>query len=130
MAKITKTNSRRIVEECVEFARRNGGRACQVDRLDRLDRRASPRMLFAHHLCYCPNSTLSEDHTKPARMLDISLGGIGLWCREVLTEGMVIHVRLPVLYGKTAWVRGRVIHCSPDDAQHYRVGIAFILDQD
>ncbi len=130
MARITKTNSRRIVEECVDCARRNGGRACQVDRLDRADQRASLRMFSAHHVSYCPNSTLSEDHTKTARMLDISLGGIALWCCEVLTEGMVIHVRLPLLHGKTAWVRERVIRCSPDDAQHYWVGIAFILDQD
>ncbi len=128
MAKTTNTDSRRIVEECVEFARRNGGRACQVDRLDRADRRASLRMFSAHHAWYCPNSTLSEDHTKLARMLDISLGGILLWCREALTEGTVIHVCLPLLYGQTAWVRGRTIYCNPDDAQHYRIGIVFILD--
>ncbi|MCK4850316.1 MAG: PilZ domain-containing protein [Phycisphaerae bacterium] len=130
MAKTPKTNSRRIVEECVEFARRNGGRACQVGRLDRPDRRASLRMGFAHYVCYCPNSTLSEDHTKPARMLDISLGGIVLWCCEAVTEGIVIHVRLPLLDGKTAWVRGRVVRSSPDDVEHYWVGIAFILDRD
>ena len=129
MAKKTKISSRRIVEECVEFARRNGGRACQVNRLDRVDRRASLRMFFAHHVCYCPTQALFEDDAKPARMLDISLGGMVLWCREFLTEGMVIHVRLPLLHGETAWVRGRVIRCRPDDPQHYWVGIAFILDQ-
>ena len=119
-------NSRRIVEECVEFARRNGAITPEIDQIDR---RTWPRMLFMHQLRYCPNSTLSEDHAKPAKMLDISLGGVGLWCREALTEGTVIHVRLPLLDRKTAWVRGRVIYCHPE-VQDYLAGIAFILDQD
>lgn len=119
-------NSRRIVEECIEFARHNG---VSTPEIDQIDRRTWPRMLFIHQLRYCPKSTLSEDHTEPAKMLDISLGGIGLWCHEALTDDTLIHVRLPLLDGKTAWVKGRVVHCRPD-AEDYRVGVAFILDQD
>ena len=119
-------NSRRIVEECVEFARRNGAGTPEIDQFDQ---RAWPRMLFTHQLRYCPSSKLSEDHTKPAKMLDISLGGMGLWCCEALAEGTVIHVRLPLLDGKIAWVRGRVMYCQPE-VEHYQAGLAFILDQD
>jgi hypothetical protein len=62
-------------------------------------------------------------------MLDVSLGGIGLLCREGLAEGMQINIRLPQLDGKAAWMKGKVAYSRPE-AEHYRVGIAFILDQD
>ena len=122
-------SSRRIAEECVEFARQNGACPSQEDPTVLVNRRATLRIAFAHHLVYSPHSTLSEDCIKPARMVDVSLEGIGLLCCEGLTEGKQIHVRLPQLAGKTAWVKGRVAHSRPED-EHYRVGIAFILDQD
>ncbi len=118
-------SSREIVEECVELARCKCHNAVQVDQLER---RATPRMLFTPPLRYCTHFVLSKEHSKPARMLDVSLGGVGLWCREALTEKMEIYVRLPLLDGKTAWVRGRVAYCRPD-AEHYRAGIAFVLDE-
>ena len=119
-------DSRRIVEECVELGRRNGAEIIQIDRMDR---RVTPRMLFSHQLRYCPSSPLSEDDTKPAFMLDISLGGIGLLCCEALPAGTEVHVRLPLLDGKTAWVKGRVVYCHPD-VEDYKAGIAFIFNQD
>ena len=132
MAEATKitpvVDSRRIVEEFVEFAERNGARAYQVDRKDRTDRAATVRMLFIHPLRYCTNSILSEDQNKPAQMLDVSPEGVGFWCCETLTEGMVIHVCLPLLDGSSAWVKGKVIYCHPE-VEHYRAGIAFIFDQ-
>ena len=113
MAETTETtpvvNSRRLVEEYVEAVRRTGARVCQTGQTDRADQRATPRLLARDCLLYCPSPTLSHDCTRPARMLDVSLGGIGLLCFEALTEGMGIHVHLPLLAGKTAWVRGRVI---------------------
>ncbi len=120
---------RKLVEECLEAVRRTGARVCQMGQTNRANQRATPRLLATHCLLYCPSPTLSEDYTRPARMLDISLGGIGLRCFESLTEGMLIHVRLPLLDGKTAWVAGRVIYCMPSE-EHYRAGIAFILEQD
>ena len=94
-----------------------------------MERRATPRILFTHPIRYSSDSVLSEDHTRPARMLDISLGGIGFWCRETLAEDTVIHICLPLLGGKTAWVKGTVIYCRPN-VEHYRAGIAFILNED
>ena len=119
-------SSRRIVEECVEFVRHNGQGAVQFDQMDR---RATPRLFFTHPIRYSPDSVLSEDRTKPAHMLDVSLDGIGIWCCETLMDDTLIHVRLPLLDGKTAWVKGRVVYCRPD-AERYRAGIAFVLDQD
>ena len=118
-------SSPRIVEECVVFAQRNGQSAVQIDQMDR---RATPRILFTHPIRYSPHLVLSEDHTKTARMLDVSLGGMGLLCCETIAEGTVFHAGLPVLDGKTAWVRGAVVYCRPD-AEYYRVGIAFIPDR-
>ena len=120
-------SSLRIVEECVEFARQSGLFASQREQTPPEDRRTTPRMLLAHHLVYSAHSTLSEDSTKAAHMLDVSLGGAGLLCRETLADGMELHVRLPLLDGSTGWVKGGVVYCRPD-AEHYRVGIAFILD--
>ena len=120
------TDSRRIVEECLEFARHSGANVVQIDRMER---RVTPRTFFRHQLRYCARAMFCEDDTKPAHLLDISLGGIGIRCSEALTQGTVIHVRLPLLDGTTAWVKGRVIYCSPDE-EVYRVGIAFIFDQD
>ena len=74
-------------------------------------------MLFIHPLRYCTNSILSEDQTKPAQMLDVSL------------EGMVVHVCLPLLDGSSVWVKGKVIYCHPE-VEHYRAGIAFIFEQE
>ena len=132
MAEITETTpvdvSFKIVEDCVEFARRKGAEPYQVEGIDREDQRATVRMLFTHPLRYCANETLAEDHIKSACTLDISLGGIALWCPEALTVGAVIHVLLPQLDGKNAWVRGRVIYCQPG-IEHYRAGIAFIFGQ-
>ena len=133
MAKTTETtakiNYRKIIGESVEFVRRNGGRVLQLKQTDRLDQRANERILFAHELRYCPCSTLSEDHTRQARMLDISLEGVALLCPKTLAEGFVVHVCLPLPDGKTAWVEGRIIYCIPSE-EHYRVGIAFLLDED
>ena len=133
MAETTETtpvvNSRRKVEEYVEVVRRTGARACQMGQTDRADQRATPRLLARDYLLYGPSPTLSDDYTRPARMLDISLDGIGFLCFEALTEGMVIHVRLPSLDSSTAWVKGRVIYCHPC-AERYRAGIAFIFDQE
>ncbi len=122
-------SSRRIVQECVEFARQNGANASQGDQAALVARRATPRKVFTHHLVYSPHPELSEDCTKPARMLDVSLGGIGLLCCETLAERMEIHIRLPLLDGKNAWVKGKVVYCCPGE-EHYLVGVAFILDQD
>ena len=119
--------SRRIVEQCLEFARPRGVPAAHIDHSGFVDRRATPRILFVHQVHYCPSSTFSEDQAKPVSMLDISLGGVGLRCREALTEGAVIHMRLPSIDGTTGWVKGTVAYCRPD-TEDYRVGIAFILD--
>ena len=119
-------DARKIVEECIEFARRNGALISQVTQRDRMARWTA-RLLFIHPLCYCPCSTLSEDHTKPAYMLNISLAGVGLWCCEALGEGAVIHVRLPGLDGNGAWVKGTVAHCHRE-VGHYQVGVTFILE--
>ena len=120
--------ARKIVEECLEFAKRNGWRMSKTDRIVHSERRATPRTLFTHPVRYCPDSRPSEDHTEPARMLDISLNGIGIWCRETLTGGKLIHLRLPRLDGTTGWVTGRVVYCRPQ-TEHYQAGIAFIFDQ-
>ncbi len=119
------TDSRRIVEQCVKLARRAGADAVQIDRMDR----RTPRILFSQQLRYCANSLLSVDNSKPAYLLDVSLGGIGIWCSETLAQGTVVHVRLPLLDGTTAWVKGRVMYCNPDD-ELYQAGITFIFDQD
>ena len=131
MAETTKitpvVDSRRIVEEFVEFAKRNGARTYQVERTNQNDRWATVRMLFIHPLRYCTNSILSEDQTKPAQMLDVSLEGMGFWCCEALTKGAVVHVRLPLLDGNGAWVKGTVVYCRPEKG-HYRVGVNFIFE--
>ena len=130
MAEPTETtpmiDARKIVEECVEFVRRSGQ---NIIHTEQMEKRAAPRILFTHPIRYSPDSVLSEDRTKPAHMLDVSLGGIGLWCCETLMDDTLVHVRLPLLDGKTAWVKGRVVYCHPD-AERYRAGIAFILDED
>ena len=119
--------SRRIVEQCLEFAWREGVPTDHVDDSCFVNRRAMPRPLLSHRVRYCPSSTLSENQAKPAWMLAINLRGLGLQCREALTEGQVVHVRLPLVDGTTAWVKGTVVYCRPDTEQ-YRIGIAFILD--
>ena len=132
MVETTKTmpvvDARKIVEESVEFARRNGALTNQVVQTDRMSQRAA-RLLFIHPLCYCPSSALSEDDTKPAYMLNISLAGVGLWCCEALGEGTVVHVRLPLLDGNGAWVKGTVVYCRPG-VGHYRIGVTFVFEQD
>ena len=131
MAESTETagaiNSRWVVEECVEFVRRSGARSFQLKQTDRLNRRRELRKQFTHQLCYCPNSILSERHTRPAYMLNINSIGMALLCPKAVAEGMVIHVRLPLLNNRTAWVKGRVIYCM-SGVEHHRVGLAFILD--
>jgi len=122
-------NSRRAVEECVELIRSNRGQLFQADHTDPTDLRSTPRIPFTQHIRYCPCSTLSEDRTRPAQALNISLGGISLCCPRALAEGMVIHVRLPLLDGQTSWVRGRVVYCSLS-IDFYRVGVAFLFDED
>ncbi len=122
-------SSRKIAEECVEFVQQNGACPSQGDPKVLMDRRVAPRMVFRHHLVYSLQSTLSDDCTKPAHMLDVSLSGIGLLCCEGLAAGMQVNVRLPQLDGKTAWIKGKVAYSRPE-AEHYRIGIAFILDQD
>ena len=130
MAETTETtpvvDTRKIVEECVEFVRRSGQ---NIIHTEQMEKRAAPRILFTHPIRYSPDSVLSEDRTKPAHMLDVSLGGIRIYCRETLMEDTLIHVCLPLQDGKTAWVKGTVIYCRPD-VEHYRAGIAFILEQD
>ena len=132
MSKATKTtpmiDARKIVEECVEFARRNGALTSQVVQRDQTNRWTA-RLLFIHSVCYCPHSRLSENHTKPAYMLDISLAGVGLWCCEALGEGTVVHVRLPLLDGNSAWMEGSVVYCHRK-VGHYRVGVTFVFEQE
>lgn len=129
MLKTTETapvlNARSIVKQCVEVARGNGISSREAHPADR---RATPRILFGHQVRYCLSSTLDDHATRPAQMLDISVGGVGLWCREALMEDAVVYLRLPLLDGRTGWVEGTVVYCSPD-AEHYWVGVAFTLDE-
>ena len=124
---VSVVSSREIVEQCLDFVRRSGGRPCQAYQTAQEERRAASRMFFTHQLRCSTDSTLSEEHTKPAQVLDISLGGMGLWCFEQLEEGTLIHICLPVLDGQGAWVKGKVVYCRPQ-GEHFRAGIAFILD--
>lgn len=124
---VSTTDSQKTVQQCMEFVRRHGGRACQVQPNLQQNLRATPRMFFSCRLSYSTDSTLSGKHTKPAQMIDIGLGGVGFWCFEPLREGMAVHICLPVLAGQTAWVQAKVVYCRPE-GEHYRAGIAFILD--
>ena len=119
--------SRRIVERCLEFAWHEGVPTAHLDESGFADRRTMPRAVFSQQMRYCPSSTLSENQAKPAWMLAVNLRGVGLRCSEALTEGAVIHVRLPMVDGTTGWVKGTVVYCRPDTEQ-YQAGIAFILD--
>ena len=118
-------DARRIV---VEFAERNGAVIFQRVQTDHNNRRAT-RMLFIHPMRYCQTATLSEDCTKAASMLDISLAGVGFRCYSPLTVGAVIHVHLPLLDGNSAWVKGSVIY-HHSEIGCYRVGVAFIFEQE
>ncbi len=126
---ISVVNSRRTVEEHMEFVRRNGASGKQVRHPEQTDHRARVRMFFMYPIRYCPNPTFSGDYTKAATMLDVSPDGVGFWCYEALMKGMVIHVRLPLLNEKTEWVKGKVVHCRPDAGQH-QVGVSFIFDEE
>ena len=114
------TSSRTAIEECVEFARRNGVGVFQIDR------RAQTRMPFLHPVRYCLGVEPAEDHTKPGYILNISLDGMTIWCQQTLAPGESIWVRLPLPDGKPIWLNGTIIHCEPD-AEHYRAGIAFTV---
>ena len=116
----TAIGSSKAIEECVEFARHNGVGVFQMDR------RAQTRMPFLHPVRYCLGLEPAEDHTQPGYILSISLDGMTIWCQQTLTSGELIWVRLPLPDGKPIWTGGTIIHCEPD-AEHYRAGIAFTV---
>lgn len=127
MAEPTETtsviNSRRTIQESIALI------CCNTGSMLQMDQRAEQRTILMHQVRYCLRSPLSEDDTEPAFIIDISPGGIALWCCQTITPGRVVHIRLPLVGGKASWVRGKVMYCIPD-ADHYRAGIAFILDDD
>ena len=112
--------SSKAIEECVEFARRNGVGVLQMDR------RAQMRMPFLHPVRYCLGLEPAEDHTQPGYTLNISLDGITIYYQQAFMVGELIWVRLPLPDGKPIWLSGTIIHCEPD-AEHYRAGIAFTV---
>ncbi len=114
---------RRTIDECVEFARRNGVGDFRVGR------RSCPRLPYVHPVRYCLDSSPSETQSHPGYTLNISLEGMALCCREAISLGTSIRVCLPLSDGSSIWKEGTIVYCEPD-AEHYRAGIAFIADDD
>ena len=113
------TGSHKEIEKCVEFAHSSGVGSFQMDR------RVQMRMPFLHPVRYCLGRELTEDHTQPGYIVNISLEGMAIWCRQALAVGELIRVRLPMPDGNPVWINGTVVHCEPD-VEHYRAGIAFL----
>ena len=121
----TTLSSQEVLEQCVEFARRNGVGPFQGS--FQAERRASPRWLFVSPVRYCLGSGAApESYDFPGYTLNISLDGMALWCLEALPAGATIWVRLSMPDGREAWVQGKVIYCEPD-AEHYQAGIEFAV---
>ncbi|NIA06262.1 MAG: hypothetical protein GWP14_01260 [Actinobacteria bacterium] len=114
----TATGSNSTVEQCVQRAHSEGIGEFQPDR------RSTPRLPFVHPIRYCLGSSVTKDDTQPGYILDISLDGMGMFCRQGLPEGQQIWVRLPLSDGRLVWLNGTIIYCEPD-VEHYRVAIAF-----
>ena len=112
------TDSRQVIDKCVECARAEGIADCQSDR------RISPRMPFVHPVRYCLGSSVTEECTQPGYVLDISRDGMGMRCRQGLPLAEQIWLRLPLSDGTLVWLHGEVMYCEPD-VEHYRAGIAF-----
>ena len=113
--------SRRVVEQCVEFAREHGLRDFHSDR------RTTPRMPFVHPVRYCLDSVPCEAQAHLGYALNISSGGMALYCSEALVPDIPICVRLPLSNAGNAWLSGKVIHCQRHD-HDYWVGISFLVD--
>ena len=120
---ISQTAFRRTIDDCIQYARRNG-----VGDF-RLGRRSHPRLPYVHPVRYCLDSAPSQNQSQPGYTLNIGLEGMALCCREALAVGSSVRVRLPLSDGSTVWMEGTVAYCEPD-AEHYRAGIAFITHED
>ena len=114
--------SRRIVEQCVEFARQHGLRDVPSDR------RTNPRIPFVYPVRYCLDYAPSEAQTNLGYILNISSGGMALYCSEPLAPDAPICVRLPLPNDRNAWLSGKVLHCQTHD-HDYWVGISFLVDE-
>ncbi len=117
------TSYRRTIDECIEYARCNG-----VGDF-RLGKRSHPRLPYVHPIRYCLESSASETQSLPGYTLNISEAGMALCCREALSLGISIRVRLPLSDGSTVWMEGTIAYCEPD-AEHYQAGIAFVAHDD
>lgn len=120
MSQTAETSSKTcsIIAKCVEWAQANGLRGIQTDR------RLASRLPFVHPVRYYVGRHADEQNTDPGYVLDISLAGMCLWCRESLAVDKCVHVRLPLADGSYTWLQSRVVFCEPDD-EHYRAGLAF-----
>ena len=122
----TAISSEEVIEQCVEFARRNG--VAHFPGFFPTERRASPRWLFVSPVRYCLGSAAPESSDYPGYALNISLDGMALWCREALPVGAAIWVRLSIPDGREAWLQSKVIYCEPD-VEHYQAGIEFAVQR-
>jgi len=122
-AAISQTAFRRTIDECIEYARRNG-----VGDF-RLGRRSHPRLPYVHPVRYCLGSAPPQNQSQPGYALNISLEGMALCCQETLAVGSPIRVSLPLSDGSTVWMEGTIAYCEPDE-EHYRAGIAFVAHDD
>ena len=111
--------SKRIIEQCVKFAREHGLHDLPSGR------RNSSRKPFVHPVSYCLDSEPSEDKTHLGYTLSINSGGMALCSRQTLALDTPICVQLPLPDGSNAWVSGKVVHCQQDKDQYYWVGISF-----
>jgi len=130
MVKAMQTNtaisSQEVLEQCVEFARRNG--VAPFPGFFQTERRASPRWPFVQPVRYCLGSATPEGGDCLGYTLNISLDGIALWCLKALPVGATVWVRLSIPDGRTAWLQGKVIYCEPD-IEHYQAGIEFAVER-
>ena len=122
----TAISSQEVLEQCVEFARRNGVEAFQGS--FQAERRANPRWLFVSPVRYCLGSAAPESYDFPGYTLNISLDGMALWCLEALPIGATIWVRLSMPDGREAWLQGKIIYCEPD-VKHHQAGIEFAVER-
>ena len=112
--------SRRVAEQCVEFAREHGLRNFPSDR------RTTQRMPFVHPVSYCLDSVPCEAHANLGYVLNISAGGMALYCSEPLAPDIPICIRLPLPNSSNAWISGKILHCQRH-GHDYWVGISFLV---
>jgi hypothetical protein len=104
---------------------RLGRKLVQTKSGDSTDRRANPRRATRVDTICRP---VSEPVEIPARIVDVSLGGIKIAVNRLLREGTMLRVDLPRLAGPATTILACVAHVHQTERAEWEVGCNFSLE--